>query len=180
MPVINICFLCPHHVSPHLNSADDNVEKITKKKYRSKKSRGANRQQPVWMIASLEERQVHFSQVPFTAFTLRTVFYISIFIYRVAVALCQIDIHQMRIYAVRFLTVLFIFSYFVIVNTKVDVFNLEMNVIGEFRVVFNDAAWVPMFTHCSYILSVSMWTIVSWFIINFNFGGYFSFVLRIN
>lgn len=62
------------------------------------------------MIASLEERQVHFSQVPFTAFTLRTVYFIYIFLFirpPLPAALAQIDI-RMRIYGVQFLTVLFI------------------------------------------------------------------------
>lgn len=74
------------------------------------KSRGANRQQSVWMIASLEERQVHFSQVPFTAFTLRTVYFIYFLFIGppLPAALDQIDIRRMRIYGVQFLTVLFI------------------------------------------------------------------------
>lgn len=158
MPVINICFLCPHHVSPHLNSADDIAKKIAKKKkYRTKKSRGANRQQAVWMIASLEERQVHFSQVPFTAFTLRTVFYIF-FIYRVARRPLP-NWYSPNANLRRPIPHCFIhFSDFVMVNTQVDVFNFEMNVIGEFprRFQWRPAVWVPLFTHCSYILSVSM------------------------
>lgn len=89
MPVINICFLCAWTTCLRTWTLRMTVPKKKKKlpeKYIGvKKSTGVNRQQPVWMIASLEERQVHFSQVPFTAFHVTYcvyyyVYYIFLFI----------------------------------------------------------------------------------------------------
>lgn len=128
MPVINICFLCPNHVSPHLNSADDIAEKIAKKIYQTKKSKGTNRQQPVWMIASLEERQVHFSQVPFSAFTFA---YCILYIFYLSS--CRRPLpnwYSPNANLRRPNPHCFIhFSDSVMVNIQVDVFNFEMNVI---------------------------------------------------
>lgn len=135
MPVINICFLCPGPRVPTPELCEWHCRKKNAKNTRchAKKSTGANRQQPVWMIASLEERRVHFSQVPFRAFMLRTVYFIYIF-YLSALPLPNwYSNANLR----RPVPLVYSFSDFVMANTQVDVFNFEMNVYCRVSVSFS-------------------------------------------
>lgn len=100
------------------------------------------------MIASLEERQVHFSQVPFTAFMFRRYCvlcaYFMFFFYlsarlpprahdppKLIFAECEFTSDSSLFYS---------FSDFVMVNSQVDVFNFEMNVYCRVSVFVFDVA----------------------------------------
>lgn len=132
-------FFVRDHVSPHLNSANDIGEKKLQKISDARRKRaGANRQQPVWMIASLEERQVHFSQVPFTAFMFRTVYFIYfLFIGPPPRALLLPNWYSNTNLRDSNFSLFYSFSDFVMVNTQVGVFNLEMNVYCRVSVSFS-------------------------------------------
>lgn len=83
------------------------------------------------MIASLEERQVHFSQVPFTAFMLRTVYFIYFLFIDAPLPPLELIFAECEFTASNS-SLFYSFSDFVMVNTQVDVFNLEMNVYCAF------------------------------------------------
>lgn len=111
MPVINICFLCRDHVSPHLNSANDIGKKIQKEYPRLGEKEHRRKQTTVSLNDCFPGRAASpfFTSAIHRFHVAYCVFYI--FFYLSApphpAAFAQIDI-RMRIYGVQFLTVLFI------------------------------------------------------------------------
>lgn len=147
-------FFVPHHVSPHLNSANDIGKKLQKisvarrKEHKRKQTTGSlNDCFPGRAASPFFTSAIHRFHVAYC------VFYIF-FIYQPPLpspmmSLGQIDIRWIRIYGIQFLTVLFICD-FAWVNMQVVVFNFEMNVYCRVS-VFISMVYFGVHCRCRYI-----------------------------